>query len=153
MQKTAYEMRISDWSSYVCSSDLAFAASVRLARMGRLALEARLEEIAALVAVHDAHAGRLADDHQGRRRQILGDVAHHAADAGAADLLVVGERDVQRAAERLRLELRHQGEGGGEEGLNVGGAAAIPIGQGRGGEREGTDGKSRVVADKIKKQN
>src|SRR3546814_4996711 len=26
-QKTAYEMRISDWSSDVCSSDLAFSAS------------------------------------------------------------------------------------------------------------------------------
>src|SRR3546814_5814099 len=30
MQKTAYEMRISDWSSYVCSSDLlAGAAGLR----------------------------------------------------------------------------------------------------------------------------
>src|SRR3546814_10841045 len=94
-------MRISDWSSDVCSSDLqvegrvgrvegtaagglqallrghlgeegdqppggedGVAAAVRLARMGRLALEASLEEIAALVAVHDAHAGRLADDHR-----------------------------------------------------------------------------------------
>src|SRR3546814_4135887 len=28
-QKTAYEMRISDWSSDVCSSDLAFAGSGR----------------------------------------------------------------------------------------------------------------------------
>src|SRR3546814_4735368 len=30
-QKTAYEMRISDWSSDVCSSDLAVAVPVRLA--------------------------------------------------------------------------------------------------------------------------
>src|SRR3546814_8582643 len=29
-QKTAYEMRISDWSSYVCSSDLRHAGDVRL---------------------------------------------------------------------------------------------------------------------------
>src|SRR3546814_5483026 len=36
MQKTAYEMRISDWSSDVCSSDLA-AEQVRLART-RIAL-------------------------------------------------------------------------------------------------------------------
>src|SRR3546814_3918258 len=28
-QKTAYEMRISDWSSDVCSSDLSFASSER----------------------------------------------------------------------------------------------------------------------------
>src|SRR3546814_7513217 len=30
-QKTAYEMRISDWSSDVCSSDLPAAASTRIA--------------------------------------------------------------------------------------------------------------------------
>src|SRR3546814_3385792 len=29
-QKTAYEMRISDWSSDVCSSDLASASGVRM---------------------------------------------------------------------------------------------------------------------------
>src|SRR3546814_9364352 len=34
-QKTAYEMRISDWSSYVCSSDLAFAGG------GGILLQAR----------------------------------------------------------------------------------------------------------------
>src|SRR3546814_11730555 len=33
-QKTAYEMRISDWSSDVCSSDLRFAAVDRLGRDG-----------------------------------------------------------------------------------------------------------------------
>src|SRR3546814_3676416 len=32
-QKTAYEMRISDWSSDVCSSDLGDAARDRLARV------------------------------------------------------------------------------------------------------------------------
>src|SRR3546814_8636263 len=31
-QKTAYEMRISDWSSDVCSSDLAFPFALRTAR-------------------------------------------------------------------------------------------------------------------------
>src|SRR3546814_3320182 len=35
-QKTAYEMRISDWSSDVCSSDLAALASDRCARSFRL---------------------------------------------------------------------------------------------------------------------
>src|SRR3546814_9728578 len=33
-QKTAYEMRISDWSSDVCSSDLARIAALRLAALG-----------------------------------------------------------------------------------------------------------------------
>src|SRR3546814_9754813 len=34
-QKTAYEMRISDWSSDVCSSDLACAAAVLAGRAGK----------------------------------------------------------------------------------------------------------------------
>src|SRR3546814_6185510 len=34
-QKTAYEMRISDWSSDVCSSDLALAGEVAIARKNR----------------------------------------------------------------------------------------------------------------------
>src|SRR3546814_11270242 len=40
-QKTAYEMRISDWSSDVCSSDLEFVESV-----GRMALDHAGEHIA-----------------------------------------------------------------------------------------------------------
>src|SRR5690606_6195343 len=60
-----------------------------------------------------------------RLRQVRGDVAHHVADAGAADLLVIGEGDVNRPAQRPRLELRYQGERRGEEGLHVGGAAAV----------------------------
>src|SRR3546814_17134614 len=34
-QKTAYEMRISDWSSDVCSSDLALAVTLHPQRIGR----------------------------------------------------------------------------------------------------------------------
>src|SRR3546814_9896450 len=44
-QKTAYEMRISDWSSDVCSSDLARLFAVDAARLGglaRLGLDAAL---------------------------------------------------------------------------------------------------------------
>src|SRR3546814_7671969 len=33
-QKTAYEMRISDWSSDVCSSDLLYVGRIRGRRMG-----------------------------------------------------------------------------------------------------------------------
>src|SRR3546814_2556918 len=36
-QKTAYEMRISDWSSDVCSSDLLAARHLDAAALGRLA--------------------------------------------------------------------------------------------------------------------
>src|SRR3546814_3606281 len=36
-QKTAYEMRISDWSSDVCSSDLAYEGAARMDVPGELA--------------------------------------------------------------------------------------------------------------------
>src|SRR3546814_3179880 len=39
-QKTAYEMRISDWSSDVCSSDLSFPASMRHSNAGQPILKA-----------------------------------------------------------------------------------------------------------------
>src|SRR3546814_3622215 len=38
-QKTAYEMRISDWSSDVCPSDLAKSAAIGIAHLHRLAAE------------------------------------------------------------------------------------------------------------------
>src|SRR3546814_2342451 len=49
-QKTAYEMRISDWSSDVCSSDLAMSARLASGATNRGAdflLELRSEEIPA----------------------------------------------------------------------------------------------------------
>src|SRR3546814_13758297 len=56
-QKTAYEMRISDWSSDVCSSDLAHVAGVAIlarhpfgyAPHGRTAFVGRMIAIAALL--------------------------------------------------------------------------------------------------------
>src|SRR3546814_20152494 len=66
-QKTAYEMRISDWSSDVCSSDLLHAVSgrpvlralVRLARHLRLGADAAAGGGRGLsaVAVHRPHGG------------------------------------------------------------------------------------------------
>src|SRR3546814_8226498 len=50
-QKTAYEMRISDWSSDVCSSDLAEAADQRH-RLGRLRAEA-VRECDGIIAADD----------------------------------------------------------------------------------------------------
>src|SRR3546814_7152989 len=66
-QKTAYEMRISDWSSDVCSSDLGFRPWLYLARAhwsDSAAAAARdvaiaRDEFAAMGAF--AHAARLAD--------------------------------------------------------------------------------------------
>src|SRR3546814_1932327 len=43
-QKTAYELRISDWSSYVCSSDLNIIAELRKS-LGKKGLLAPIEQI------------------------------------------------------------------------------------------------------------
>src|SRR3546814_4658554 len=53
-QKTAYEMRISDWSSDVCSSDLGGRA--RQWRLARL-LPARWEDLAAALRLSDRRRG------------------------------------------------------------------------------------------------
>src|SRR3546814_7921787 len=60
-QKTAYEMRISDWSSDVCSSDLAAALRRPAGQYRGVGEEAVLAVEAHLVAVdHHRVAGRLA---------------------------------------------------------------------------------------------
>src|SRR3546814_8974094 len=51
-QKTAYEMRISDWSSDVCSSDLVFGATLAI-------LVRRLVAVARFEVLGGAAAGRL----------------------------------------------------------------------------------------------
>src|SRR3546814_8562285 len=65
-QKTAYEMRISDWSSDVCSSDLRSAGNA-----GPLAFR--------------QSAGRTQDSDQARHRSPAGDTAADPAGAAAAD--------------------------------------------------------------------
>src|SRR3546814_3255097 len=100
-QKTAYEMRISDWSSDVCSSDLA------------------ADRAAAAVEEHDAHArrpcqrgqlhlGELQRPARGHQAAVLGAVGvaeHHrlpvaaGAQVGAIDGVVE-----QRAHHRRRSE-------------------------------------------------
>src|SRR3546814_13836935 len=94
-RKTAYEMRISDWSSDVCSSDLALLVEARpqldqrgdrLARLGRLAQ--RLDDGRVLRGAIE----RLLD---GDDRRIVGRLAqelHHHVDAlvGMVDDEVLG---------------------------------------------------------------
>src|SRR3546814_10630273 len=74
-QKTAYEMRISDWSSDVCSSDL------EARQAGDLEREVDLEEllvVAALLVRHDVVHQRM-DLLVVQRRDV--DAAHVAVDA------------------------------------------------------------------------
>src|SRR3546814_6459625 len=79
-QKTAYEMRISDWSSDVCSSDLLGAQKFRIEREQLLR---RLDAAQSIAAERDRlvlhAAGGLAEG--GRQDRRLVDHAHHAGDA------------------------------------------------------------------------
>src|SRR3546814_17279438 len=52
-QKTAYEVRISDWSSDVCSSDLALEQAARQRILARARREHGLQMIETRIARHD----------------------------------------------------------------------------------------------------
>src|SRR3546814_18113687 len=84
-QKTAYEMRISDWSSDVCSSDL---------RRAVRGVDARGVPGADLRRVSRHPAALLGGDH---RRRLVG--SDPDAARGAGD----GARPVRRRDDRLRL--------------------------------------------------
>src|SRR3546814_10723919 len=83
-QKTAYEMRISDWSSDVCSSDLAAIILVAV-RLVDLALAAKLGFLGP-----DAHAIRL-------DRTVAASLADRAVDEHAL------RRKIGRASCRERV--------------------------------------------------
>src|SRR3546814_5783373 len=74
-QKTAYEMRISDWSSDVCSSDLPQAADRafdmrpflgKLGRIARIALD-QIADIDEEFGLHQVDLGDRALEHAGTR--------------------------------------------------------------------------------------
>src|SRR3546814_7640033 len=69
-QKTAYEMRISDWSSDVCSSDLRAVVGLRRGRIGETRILADVAE--------NAREGGLGDEGA--------DVVHHQASQRSAGL-------------------------------------------------------------------
>ena len=77
-QKTAYEMRESDWSSDVCSSDLGRALQQQGAR-GRLL---HLEGLQFVVAEEAVELGDVVLDHRRellpQRRRLVGDLLHAA---------------------------------------------------------------------------
>src|SRR3546814_4661939 len=83
-QKTAYEMRISDWSSDVCSSDLAL-------RRSRQVLDAA--QCIALRITTAARSGGQIDRHAPRRarvaRRIAASAANQRISTAAADQGVV----------------------------------------------------------------
>src|SRR3546814_11915985 len=92
-QKTAYELRISDWSSDVCSSDLVVSTGVG----GGIVLDGRLLDGAAGNAGHIGHVivepeGRLCGcsargclEAEASGSAIAARIGQPAADAGVAD--------------------------------------------------------------------
>src|SRR3546814_14272538 len=99
-QKTAYDMRISDWSSYVCSSDL--NAALRNTR--RFASAA-----AKIVKLRTTH-GTLADD--GNAVDVGRIEREHALDTFAERHLAhgeVGAHALVRAGDAHAFELLHTG--------------------------------------------
>src|SRR3546814_6028346 len=95
-QKTAYEMRISDWSSDVCSSDLVGIGAVAAAGDRQRQRPARVAE-AEMQGGEATH--RQADDVGG----VDAEPVHHRADVVAGAVLAVGLealRHVGRSEER-----------------------------------------------------
>src|SRR3546814_5546494 len=85
MQKTAYEMRISDWSSDVCSSDLALPGA-QLPQPG-VGLVPQADGLAAeaLQLLEEAHVARMLEP---LVEEALGRGQHDAAVAVVLDLRV-----------------------------------------------------------------
>src|SRR3546814_5856694 len=93
-QKTAYEMRISDWSSDVCSSDLVVVLATRahaFLRGGGTAVGALLVAGEDVLELHHARVGeqqrRIVARHQRRGRHGLVAVALKIAKEGGADVV------------------------------------------------------------------
>ena len=85
-----------------------------------------LEAVDALVSVHDGHVRGLAHDHDVRLDSERGaQPVDHQRRAEAADLLVEGEREMDRGLERPRDEFRDEGERDRAEALHVRGAAPV----------------------------
>src|SRR3546814_2909062 len=93
-QKTAYEMRISDWSSDVCSSDLADRAE-QLAEAQHFLVQQRPQRLGRGIAAGEAGAA-------GDQHAVDGVVGDPLRDRGAQAVAVVGEQGacVQRSEER-----------------------------------------------------
>src|SRR3546814_10185017 len=118
-QKTAYEMRISDWSSDVCSSDLRIAEGSQPAagrfQAGVVEAEA-VDHRAVLGKTEDAEAG-IAGLWARRHRAHLDEAEAEAEHGGhRARILVEAGGKAERVAERQAPERR------GEKGIVVDGA-------------------------------
>src|SRR3546814_3237699 len=85
-QKTAYEMRISDWSSDVCSSDLR-------------------QRLPVLRLVVDHHLSRRRSRHPGTRRESAGRLAARRPEPEAALMTVTPANRPLLEVDSLRVEI------------------------------------------------
>src|SRR3546814_1707427 len=95
-QKTAYELRISDWSSDVCSSDLEHL-DLDMPRIGEIFLD--VDGVVAECSLRLLLASR----HHFRHLPGLGDNLHAASAAARRGLEQDGITDLPCDAQRLRL--------------------------------------------------
>src|SRR3546814_4696415 len=97
-QKTAYEMRISDWSSDVCSSDLSETVAMRLHAAGNQ-IHLRQRAIGAAAVLHQL---ALAD----HRHEALGQrlLLRELAELERADQLIERQRSFMRG-ERIEDQI------------------------------------------------
>ena len=87
----------------------------------------------ALVCDDDFHACGFTHNTAVRRVSHIREVRDQAADADAADLFVVRQREMQRTLEVAPCHLRHQGQGDGDKTLHVAYAASDQAVAGLGG--------------------
>src|SRR3546814_6924214 len=103
-QKTAYEMRISDWSSDVCSSDLCYRGGRRAAARRRRAPTNAVGRAAALPRLRQLRA-RLRARHLPRfHHRLLCDRPHRGCAAAGAGAAVRRLPALRRDARAVRSE-------------------------------------------------
>src|SRR3546814_15314988 len=110
-QKTAYEMRISDWSSDVCSSDLRAAATAALKR--GLASFGRGNVSGALAAAQEA---TIADESWGLAHAFAARLHLAQGDGDAAEAEIARALRTGFAARRTRAEAGRVGKECGRKG-------------------------------------
>src|SRR3546814_5238358 len=101
-QKTAYEMRISDWSSDVCSSDLQLTITLDPHAIAPVDLDSRIRALAAVpFAVDQEPPVRLHLLHTATDEHVLVLVVHHIAADGRSEERRVGKGVVSTCRSRL----------------------------------------------------
>src|SRR3546814_2188290 len=106
-QKTAYEMRISDWSSDVCSSDLVRAEAQQVVTQRPLEVQAR--RLAFVVPAADTAVARVAAFLDGRRAEesVVGAVAADDAARTVPGAAADGAARSEEHTSELQSLMRH----------------------------------------------